>query len=149
MRTLAIDLGTRRVGLAMSDEGGKFATPYDVLQVLGTEAAIEPISEVIRDEAVANVVVGLPLNMDDSVGPAARAAVEWGKKLADRVGVPVVYVDERLSSFAAEQSLNDRKRGGEKITRARKKQQLDALAAADFLQAFLDGRLLAIDIDAQ
>lgn len=146
MRTLAIDLGTRRVGLAMSDEGGRFATPLEVLQVIGTEAAIEPIAKIVRDEGVTRVVVGLPLNMDDSVGPQARAAVAWGTKLAAVANVPVVYVDERLSSFVAEQSLNDRKRGGEKMTRGKKKQQLDAIAAADFLQAFLDGRLGAIEI---
>jgi RNase H-fold protein (predicted Holliday junction resolvase) len=57
-----------------------------------------------------------------------------------------VFVDERLSSFAAEQSLIDRKRGGEKITRKQKKQQLDALAAAGFLQAFLDGKLAAVQV---
>ena len=145
MRTLAVDLGTRRVGLAMSDEGGRFATPYDVLQVIGTGAALEPIAKLVRGEAVTRVVVGLPLNMDDSVGPAARDAVAWGTRLAAIANVPVLYVDERLSSFAAEQSLNARRRGGERLTRGRKKQQLDALAAADFLQAFLDGRLNAID----
>ena len=147
MRTLGIDLGTRRVGLAMSDEGGRFASPYEVLEVNGTEAALEPIAKLIKTEAVARVVVGLPLNMDDSVGPAAKAAVAWGTKLVTLAGVPVLYVDERLSSFAAEQSLNDRKRGGERLTRGKKKQQLDALAAADFLQAFLDGRLTAIDVE--
>lgn len=145
MRTLGIDLGTRRVGLAMSDEGGRFATPYEVLQVVGADAAFEPIAQLVRKEGVSRVVVGLPLNMDDTFGPAARSAVAWGTKLSATAGVPVVYVDERLSSFAAEQSLNDRKRGGEKLTRGKKKQQLDALAAADFLQAFLDGRLNAID----
>jgi RNase H-fold protein (predicted Holliday junction resolvase) len=57
-----------------------------------------------------------------------------------------VYVDERLSSFAAEQDLNDRKRGGERLTRKRRKEQLDALAAAGFLQAFLDGKLSPVDV---
>ncbi len=146
MRTLAIDLGSRRVGLAMSDEGARFATPYEVLQVTSVEAAIEPVVKIVRDEGVARVVVGLPLNMDDSVGPQAKAAVVWGTKLSQVANVSVVYVDERLSSFAAEQSLNDRKRGGEKMTRGQKKQQLDAIAAADFLQAFLDGRLSAIEM---
>ncbi|MEO6435200.1 MAG: Holliday junction resolvase RuvX, partial [Tepidisphaeraceae bacterium] len=75
---------------------------------------------------------------------AARQAVAWGRDLAARSGKPVLFVDERLSSFEAEQGLIDRKRGGEKITRKRKKQQLDALAAAGFLQAFLDGKLSAI-----
>jgi putative Holliday junction resolvase len=83
--------------------------------------------------------------MDDSLGPAARQTIAWGRDLAQRAGKPVVFVDERLSSFEAEQGLIARKRGGEKITRKRKKEQLDALAAAGFLQAFLDGKLQALE----
>ena len=146
VRTLAIDLGTRRVGLALSDEGGHFATPIDVLRVIGTEQAMSPIAELVIKEGVRRLVVGLPLNMDDSIGPAARDAVRWGRVLHSRTGVAVVYVDERLSSFAAEQTFVDRKRGGQKFTRDQKKRQLDAVAAALFLQAFLDGRLHAIDV---
>jgi putative Holliday junction resolvase len=146
MRTLAIDLGTRRVGLALSDEGGRFATPWDVQEVSGAEQAVEPIVELIRKEGITRVVVGLPLNMDDSLGPAAKATIEWSKELSRRSGKAVIFVDERLSSFAAEQSLVDRKRGGEKITRKQKKQRLDALAAAGFLQAFLDGMLPALEV---
>ena len=141
MRTLAIDLGTRRVGLALSDEGGKFATPLEVLQVSSPEHAIEQILLVLTKEGVQRLVVGLPLNMDDSIGPAAKNTIAWGKDLSARANLPVIFVDERLSSFAAEQSLVERKRGGEKITRKQKKQRLDALAAAGFLQAFLDGTL--------
>jgi len=79
-----------------------------------------------------------------SAGRFARSAAAWGEALGGRAGLPVVFVDERLSSFDAEQAIIERKRGGEKITRKRKKEQLDALAAAGFLQAFLDGRLAAI-----
>jgi putative Holliday junction resolvase len=147
MRTLAIDLGTRRVGLALSDEGGGFATPYEVLTVNSPAHAVEPIVKVVEKEGVVRIVVGLPLNMDDTVGPAARATIQWGRALADRMGKPVVFVDERLSSFAAEQQLIERKRAGEKLTRQRKKEQLDALAAAGFLQAFLDGKLAALEVD--
>jgi putative Holliday junction resolvase len=144
MRTLAIDYGLRRVGLALSDEGGRFATPYEVLTISSPEQAATEVLQVVEKEGVERLVVGLPLNMDDSIGPAARSAAEWGEALGGRAGLPVVFVDERLSSFAAEQAIVDRKRGGEKITRKRKKEQLDALAAAGFLQAFLDGRLAAI-----
>ena len=147
MRTLAIDLGTRRVGLALSDEGGRFATPYEVLTVSSAAQAVEPVVKIVEKEGVGRIVVGLPLNMDDTVGPAARATIQWGRALEKRAGKPVVFVDERLSSFAAEQHLIDRKRAGEKLTRQRKKQQLDALAAAGFLQAFLDGNLAALDVD--
>lgn len=147
MRTLAIDLGTRRVGLALSDEGGRFATPYEVLTVNGTETAVEPILGVIAREGVERVVIGLPLNMDDTIGGAAREAVTWGRALESRSGRPVVFVDERLTSFSAEQELADRRRRGQKLTRAGKKKQLDALSAATFLQEFLDGQLHAIDVD--
>jgi putative holliday junction resolvase len=146
LRTLAVDLGSRRVGLALSDEGGRFATPYDVLLVTSPEQTTEIVLKVIEKEGAERVVVGLPLNMDGSSGPAARSAVAWGRSLAERSGKPVVFVDERLSSFDAEQQLIDRKRAGEKLTRQRKKEQLDAIAAAAFLQEFLDGRLDSIDI---
>jgi putative Holliday junction resolvase len=145
MRTLAIDLGTRRVGLALSDAGGRFATPYEVLEVSSPEMAAAKVLHVVAKEGVERLVIGLPLNMDDSVGPAARQTVAWGNDVAQRAGKPVVYVDERLSSFDAEQDLNARKRGGEKLTRKRRKEQLDALAAAGFLQAFLDGKLSALE----
>src|SRR5579864_3610872 len=145
MRTLAIDLGSRRVGVALSDEGGKLATPYVVLSVKSAAAALEPTVRLIASEGVRRVVVGLPLNMDESFGRAAEQAVEWGRRLRELAGVPVLFVDERLSSFEADQRLTDRKRGGEKITRARRKQKLDALAASSFLQEFLDGRATAIE----
>jgi putative Holliday junction resolvase len=144
MRTLAIDLGTRRVGLALSDESARLATPLDVLQVRDANQALEPVLQIVIRESVERIVVGLPLNMDGTAGPAARESLRWGKALQQRCGKPVLYVDERLSSFAAEQTMIDRKRSGEKITRRQRKSRLDALAAADFLQAFLDGRLPAL-----
>jgi putative Holliday junction resolvase len=98
MRTLAIDLGARRVGLALSDAGGKLASPFDVLSVVSAEQAIDPILKLIQNESVQRVVIGLPLNMDDSLGPAARAAVAWGKQLQSRCYLPIIFVDERLSS---------------------------------------------------
>jgi putative Holliday junction resolvase len=146
MRTLAIDLGTKRVGLALSDEGGKFATPLDVLEVSSPQQAIDLILRIVAREGVERILVGLPLNMDDSIGPQARTTIAWAKDLSAPTKLPLVFVDERLSSFAAEQSLIDRKRDGEKITRKQKKERLDALAAAGFLQAFLDGRLQSIEL---
>lgn len=141
MRTLAIDLGARRVGLALSDEGGRFATPYEVLVVSSPGQAADAVVRVVEREGVERLVVGLPLNMDDSLGPQARQAIEWGRGLGARLGKPVIFVDERLSSFDAEQQLIARKRGGERITRQGKKDRLDAIAAATLLQEFLDGRL--------
>ena len=147
MRTLGIDLGSKRVGLALSDEGGRFATALDVLEVTSPAQAAELVLKVIAKEDAKRLVVGLPLNMDDTIGPSARDAAAWGKKIAERAGKPLVLVDERLSSFMAEQHLADRKRAGGKMTRGQRKERLDAHAAADFLQAFLDGRLPAIELD--
>ncbi|MDB5326373.1 MAG: yrrK [Phycisphaerales bacterium] len=147
MRTLGIDLGTKRVGLAMSDEGGQWATPLEVLFVNGQDQAIDPVAALVAKEDVRRVVLGLPINMDDSIGPMARGVVTWADKLRPKIGaVEIVFVDERLSSFDAEQTLIANKRAGAKMTRKDKKHALDAVAAASFLQAFLDGKLAAIPV---
>ena len=146
MRTLAIDLGTKRVGLALSDEGGRWATPLEVLVVSDPALAIDPVVRCVAKEGVERLVVGLPLNMDDSIGPAAKSVLAWVQRLRERVAVPILFVDERLSSFEAEHQLVRAKRAGAKLTRRGKKQSLDAVAAAHFLQAFLDGGLRAIDL---
>jgi putative holliday junction resolvase len=142
MRTLAIDLGTKRVGLAISDSGGKLATPHAVLEVSSAPHAIDPILKLIRDEDVQRVVIGLPLNMDGSIGPQAKSVIVWAKSIP----VETIFVDERLSSFESEQRLIDRKRAGERITRKSKKQMLDAMVAAQLLQEFLDGKLQPINV---
>ena len=146
MRTLAIDLGTRRIGLAMSDEGGHWATPLDVLFVTDPHQAIDPILKIIKAEDVKRIVVGLPLNMDGTQGPAAHQAINWSTGLAASaasasIQLDIFYIDERLSSFTADQQLTERKKAGEKLTHKKKKQQQDAVAAAGFLQAYLDGKL--------
>ncbi|MCC6423465.1 MAG: Holliday junction resolvase RuvX [Phycisphaerales bacterium] len=146
MRTLAIDLGAKRIGLALSDEGGRWATPLEVISVNDPQHAIPQLLQLIQNQDVQRLVVGLPLNMDDTIGPAAKQAAAWGKRLSAQSGKPVVFVDERLSSFEAEQQLNDRKRHGEKLTRRRRKEQQDALAAASFLQQFLDGKIPPVEM---
>jgi putative holliday junction resolvase len=147
VRTLSIDLGTRRVGLALSDEGGRFATPWDVLTVGSPQQAADEILAIIRKEGIERLVVGVPLNMNESIGPAARTAISWARALASAAGKPLVFIDERLSSFEADETLTERKRGGEKMTRKDRKHRLDAIAAAGFLQAFLDGKLPELDLD--
>jgi len=146
MRTLAIDLGTRRVGLALSDESGRLATPIDVLQVRSPEHAIELVAQAVSKHSAVRLVLGLPLNMDGTLGPAAKSTIKWANALHIQCKLPLIFVDERLSSFAAEQSLMELKQRGAKLTRKGKKQRQDALAAADFLQAFLDGRVPPFDV---
>lgn len=146
MKVLALDYGSARTGVAVSDPTGTVARPLEVVENASAPTGLKHLADLAEREGVERIVVGLPLNMDDSVGPGAKQAMQWGNDVARRAAKPIVYVDERLSSFDAEQSLNERKRGGEKLTRKRRKEQLDALAAAGFLQAFLDGKLTALDV---
>ncbi|MBV8780759.1 MAG: Holliday junction resolvase RuvX [Phycisphaerae bacterium] len=140
LRTLAIDWGEKRIGLAMSDEGGRFAT---ALEVIDAASAVDTIRSLIKKEDVARVLIGLPIDMDGSIGPSAQRVITWGRSLTT---TPLIFVDERLSSFDAEQQLIERKRSGERMTRKQKKSKLDAVVAAQLLQAFLDDRLPSLDI---
>lgn len=144
MRYLAVDLGTRRVGLATGDDEVGIATPLHVLDVNGMDGALEPVRKLAAEEGCDAVVIGLPLNMaDGTVGPAAKGVIAWAKQL----NFNVLFVDERLSSFVAEQQLIARKRGGEKMTRLDKRRRLDALAAAAILQAMFEGEATALTLE--
>ena len=143
MRTLAIDYGAKRTGLAMSDQGARFATPVDVLA--SDANLVNAIATLVNKEGVERIVVGFPMHMDGSSGSTAKQVLAFAKQIATATARTPVFVDERLSSFEAEQQLIDHKRAGGKMTRKMKKERLDALAAAAFLQAFLDGKLAAID----
>ena len=145
MRHLAIDLGARRVGLAVSDAGGEYASPLCVLTVTSPEDAARQVLKVVAEERPERLVVGCPIDMSGRIDKPARTACRWAAGLSEAAGVPAVMVDERLSSFAAEQQLVGRKRAGEKMTRGQKKKQLDALAAAEFLAEHLRGDLPGLD----
>ena len=134
MRALGIDLGTRRVGLALSDSGGLLATPLEVLQRSGTEARDHAaIAAVVAELDVEVVVVGLPLSLDGSTGVAAKAAHAEADRLAKALGIPVETHDERLTTVSAEQHL----RAGQ-VKGRRRRQVVDMVAAAVLLQSWLD-----------
>jgi 6-phosphogluconolactonase len=133
MRYLAIDHGQKRVGLAVSDAGGSMAFPHSVL-----EAGPNLISQIVRvigEERIEAIVVGLPLNMDGSEGPAAVAARKFAEAISAKVSQSIVFFDERLSSAEADWKL-----AGTGMSRQKKKKLQDAVAAAAFLQAFLDDK---------
>jgi putative Holliday junction resolvase len=148
MRTLAIDYGAKRTGLAMSDAGGKFASPLDVISHSDPALVTPQVVTLISKEDVERVLIGLPLGPDGGVNPASKQNIAFGDAIAAATGRPIVYVDERLSTYDADQQLNAHKRAGGKMTRQMRKERLDALAAAVFLQAFLDGQLAPIDVGA-
>jgi putative Holliday junction resolvase len=131
MRYLAVDHGEKRTGLAICDKSERMASPLKVL--LGQAELVRQIVKVVREEEIETVVVGLPLNMDSTEGPRAKSVRVFGAELEKVAQVPVIYHDERLSSFDAEKKL-----AGLDLTRKKKKKHLDAVAAASILESFLD-----------
>lgn len=105
MTIVALDLGERKIGVAIADGLGLGAQPLTTVRRRKLEADVASLGRIFADYAVARVVIGLPLNMDGSEGPAARKARRFGAILADRLGISVEFHDERLSTREAEQRL--------------------------------------------
>jgi putative Holliday junction resolvase len=139
MRALAVDLGARRIGLAISDASGVLARPLEVIEARGP-AQLLRVAEAVRriaaeEDGLDLVVVGLPLRLDGTPNEQTGAVTAFVAALGPRIGLPVVLQDERLSSVEAESRLALRDRDW----RSRKK-KLDAAAAAVILQDYLDAR---------
>ena len=131
MRYLAIDYGNKRTGLAICDDSETIVSPLAVIPT--GKSLAKRICDIITSENIGAVIVGLPLNMDDSVGPQAKIVIAFADRLKKEVDVPLHFQDERLSSFDAEQKL-----APAEFTRAGKKKRLDAVAAASILEFFLE-----------
>ena len=137
MRVVGIDLGTRRVGVAVSDDRGMVATPHTVLhRSADADADRAVLVALVRELGAEKVVVGLPLSLDGTVGPAARWAGEEADALAALVEVPLELHDERLSTVTALRGPGAGARGRE---RGRARRPVDDQAAAVMLQSWLDG----------
>ncbi|MDQ6946446.1 MAG: Holliday junction resolvase RuvX [Actinomycetota bacterium] len=135
MRVVGVDLGTRRVGIAVSDSGGRVAIPHTVMVRTGDDTADRArLIAVIGDLEAEAVVVGLPLSLDGSTGPAAQWATDEAEVLRSLLDVPLELHDERLSTVTA---LRAPVLGGGR--KARRK-PVDGQAAAVMLQSWLDGR---------
>jgi putative holliday junction resolvase len=136
VRVLALDLGSRRIGVAVSDPSGTLASPYDTVQRSGSrEVDHRRIRELIEETGAERLVVGLPLSLDGSQGPAAGQVLAEVDELGGRVGVPVETYDERLTTVTADRHLREQGLDG----RARRK-VVDKAAAAVLLQSWLDAR---------
>jgi putative holliday junction resolvase len=136
VRVLALDLGSKRVGVAVSDPTGTIASPYEVLARSGDLAADHRrIAELVDETGAETVVVGLPLSLDGSTGPAARGVLDEVERLADTVGVPIETYDERLTTVTADRSLIERG-----MRAPARRAVIDKVAAAVLLQAWLDSR---------
>ena len=138
VRALGVDVGGRRVGLAISDASGTLARPLEVIVATGPAQVLRVVEAVARlgaeEDGLAVVVVGLPRRLDGTPNEQTAAAQAFVQALGSRIGQPIVLQDERLSSIEAESRLAVRDRDW----RSRKK-KLDAAAAAVILQDYLDG----------
>lgn len=133
-RLLGLDPGSRQIGVALSDVGLMLASPYRTLKRGKLSANAAEIAAIARAEGAAGMVVGLPLSMDGSFGPAAQAARDWARALAVATGLKAALWDERLSSAAVNRFLIDEA----DLSRARRGEIIDRMAAAYILQAALD-----------
>jgi putative Holliday junction resolvase len=131
---LGLDLGSKRIGVAVSDRSGTIASPLTVVNRSGSRRRDhERIRRLVVDEEAERIVVGLPLSLDGSLGPAARGAADEAEELSSVVGVPVETFDERLTTVSADRMLMER--GLRADTRRR---VVDKVAAAVILQSWLD-----------
>jgi len=138
MRVLALDVGERRVGVAISDSTGTVARPLQTLVRGSREEDFVSIAALVAEHDIGLVVVGQPLSLDGTEGPQARRVARYAEALTATLPVPVVAWDERFTTVTAEEILRQRRR--QKKRRARTRGEVDAIAAAVILQSYLDSQ---------
>lgn len=131
---LGLDLGARRIGLAISDERGVLAFPVGFLERAGLAQDLVALRALIAERGATRIVVGLPLQLDGREGPGARAAREFARALGEATSLPIELIDERLTTVEAEHALRE---ASPKTRRARK-QVIDAMAATLMLRSWLE-----------
>ncbi len=132
MSIAALDLGRRRIGVAVTDAASMGAHPVGIVERRALKHDLAAIAAMLRDRRVSTIVVGLPLNMDGSEGPVARAARRFAASIADALGVSVEMFDERLTSFEARERLADMP-----ARKGARKTGIDALAAVVILEGWM------------
>jgi len=133
MRILALDHGTVRIGVALSDELKMIASPLEFIPAEPFADVLTRLKALIREKEVELIVIGMPRNMDGSYGPAAEKVREFATALKDALAIPLKMWDERLTSTQANRMMSE---GG--VKRDKRKEKVDGMAAAIFLQSYLD-----------
>ena len=136
MRYLGLDLGTKTIGLAISDKTGLIATSYKVLHHDNNpETCLDELESIIKDLGVESLVLGLPKNMNNTLGARAEATLKFKEFLESNIDIPIYLEDERLTTKSAEALLIK----GD-TSRKKRKKVIDKVAATIILQSFLDRR---------
>ncbi len=137
MRYLGLDLGTKTLGIALSDNTGLIATPTKTIRFEeeNYKSLIKELDEIIKEFNIQKIVLGLPKNMDNSLGFASKRSLDFKKLLEETFNIDVYMQDERLSSVEANNIMI-----GADLSRKKRKQNVDAVAASIILQNYLDSR---------
>jgi putative Holliday junction resolvase len=135
IRILGLDLGEKRIWVALSDALGLTAQGLTVIQRQGRRLDLDKVVELAKKHEVQEIVIGLPRHMDGRLGDGADEVFLWVKELQDRLGLPVHTIDERLTTLQAERVLLEAD-----VSRRKRRQVIDKMAAGLILQAYLDSR---------
>jgi len=134
-RVMALDVGERRIGVALSDPTRMLASPLTMIRAVPRSTALKRILTLIRDYQVTTLVVGLPLTMNGDIGPQATLVQQFVDELRPLIAIPIAFVDERLTTVAAERMMIDLK-----IKPEQRRARIDEMAASIILQDFLDSQ---------
>ncbi|RDI44087.1 Holliday junction resolvase RuvX [Falsibacillus pallidus] len=137
MRVMGLDVGSKTVGVAMSDAFGWTAQGIETIAINEEEKqfGLDRVKELINEHEVSKIVVGFPKNMNNTVGPRGEASIAYAEMLKEAFGLPVVLWDERLTTMAAERVLIEAD-----VSRKKRKKVIDKMAASMILQGFLDSQ---------
>jgi putative Holliday junction resolvase len=133
MRILALDHGTKRIGIALSDEMQIIASPLEYIATEPFAGFLSRLKEIIREKEVKLIIIGMPRNMDGSYGPAALKVQEFVAVLKEAITIPIKTLDERLTTVQAQRFLIQGN-----VRRDKRKEKVDKTAAAILLQSYLD-----------
>jgi len=128
-RSLGLDIGDKRIGVALSDPGGILASPFTIINRIDDAVDIEAITSIVNQQQVEQIIVGLPRSMDGSIGKQAQKVETFVRKLSGHTEIPVEFRDERLSTVSAKRLMQ---------AANTKKTRDDAIAAAIILQGYLE-----------
>ncbi|EIJ78976.1 Holliday junction resolvase-like protein [Bacillus methanolicus PB1] len=135
MRIMGLDVGSKTVGIALSDELGWTAQGLETIKINEeeNEYGFDEVGKIIKENDVGKIVVGMPKNMNGTIGPRGEASQFYASELEKRFGIPVILWDERLTTMAAERVLLEAD-----VSREKRKKVIDKMAASMILQGYLD-----------
>ncbi|MDP5272807.1 Holliday junction resolvase RuvX [Chengkuizengella axinellae] len=135
MRKVGLDYGDKTIGVAVSDEMGWTAQGVEVIRRKSKKDDISRLREIVKEYEVTEVVLGLPKNMDGSIGDRGQLSIQFGELLKEKLALPVHLWDERLTTVSAERTLLEAN-----MSRKKRKQVIDKMAAVFILQSYLDAK---------